>query len=312
MRGATILAALLSFGAGEKKTTLAPLAPEANTPSKSDDADMGVAPNPDAPWRAVCEEYAPCKFGEKNGTASTQDPGGHKALLQPNAPRGTTEIDTQPNRQGQSDKVAVQKQLPGDLPSCIPAAELAKINMIIATLPDSDNTEMRLVFDRSVDAVEKGAEERKFNYAVSGFLGILSKQERRNTKKTRSRPSCCAAKSPGALLFHNKEGKRLLILLARETPTSGTHRIQTAQGGESFGLTPTIPRGLSAVRALSDQQSDELAALVAKILSLAKTATQVKLSNPCPVERDRAATYASEDEATEMFIALEDRIRLVR
>jgi hypothetical protein len=97
MGGAAILAAMLSFGAGEKKTTPAP-SPETNTSSRSYEADKSAAPNQDGPWRAVCEEYAPYGFGGENDKDPSSIPRGYKVFLRPNASSGTTEVDTKPNR----------------------------------------------------------------------------------------------------------------------------------------------------------------------------------------------------------------------
>jgi hypothetical protein len=99
MGGAAILAALLSFGGGEKKTTPAPSTPDTNTPSKIDEADKSASPNQDGPWRAVCEEYAPYLLDGKNGKDPSQTPRGYKVFLQPNASTGTTEVDTKPDHQ---------------------------------------------------------------------------------------------------------------------------------------------------------------------------------------------------------------------
>jgi hypothetical protein len=507
MGGAAILAAMLSFGAGEKKTTPAP-SPETNTSSRSYEADKSAAPNQDGPWRAVCEEYAPYGFGGENDKDPSSIPRGYKVFLRPNASSGTTEVDTKPNRQGQTYKIAVHKQLVGDLTSCIPAAELGKIHMIVATLPDPDKTEMRLEFDRYVDALEKGAEIRGFHY--TGYWFPWRSQQTGETPRKEDEVEAVLLRNeqPGILLFHNNDGERLFIFVVGETPTSGINRIQMAQalryrqdlldsyrktttpggtsqragkqkgtgqcatstasnaqpsnrqpaasgdgaqasetctpkkplrvnagldgplmiagphfsgsfeslhevllqsgylapsadqsrwtqvispntssdalihrfttqcdrsrlcnfrslsaaasatdktvadylsrlgykkeqiaelvedesgagdaqsykepgadsfpaGGEvsPFGLILTFPRELSAVRALSDQQSEQLAESGAKILSLAKTAAQVKLSGQGSIERDRPPTYASEDQATEISIALEDRVRVIR
>jgi hypothetical protein len=501
MGGAAILAALLSFGGGEKKTTPAPSTPDTNTPSKIDEANKSTSPNQDGPWRAVCEEYAPYGFGEENGQDSPQIPRGYKVFLQPNALSGTTEIKTKPDRQGQTYKIAVHKQLVGDLTSCIPASELGKIHMIVATLPDPDKTEMRLEFDRNVDALEKGAEVRGFHYTGYWFPWRSQQTGETPRKEDEVEAALLRNEQPGILLFHNNDGERLFIFVVGETPTSGINRIQMAQalryrqdllesyrktttpgnasqragkcptspapnaqpgdgrpaasgdgaqasetcpptkplrvnagldgplmiagplfsgsfaslhevlrqsaylvpgadksrwvgiispntssdvlthkfltqckpaslcyfkslsalgsvtdktvagylgrlgykseqiaklvedesgsgdaqfyktpGADSlpagakppFGLTLTFPRELSTVRALSDQQSEQLAESGAKILSLAKAPAQVKLSGQGSIERDRPSTYASEDEATEISIAMEDRVRILR
>ena len=74
----------------------------------------------------------------------------------------------------------------------------------------------------------------------------------------------------------------------------------------------TFPRELSAVRSLSDQQSEQLAESGAKLLSLSKTPVNIKLANQEPVERDRPSTYAYEAEASEISSALEDDVRVLQ
>ena len=481
------------------------MTPDTNISSKIDEADKSASPNQDGPWRAVCEEYAPYRLGGKNGKDPSQTPRGYKVFLRPNASSGTTEVDTKPDHQGQIYKIAVHKQLVGDLTSCIPAGELSKIHMIVATLPDPDKTEMRLEFDRNVDALEKGAEVRGFHYTGYWFPWRSQQTGETPRKEDEVEATLLRNEQPGILLFHNNDGERLFIFVVGETQTSGINRIQMAQalryrqnlldcyretitpgkqragkqigtdqcptytasnaqpgdrrpaasgdGGRAsktgppkkpsrvnagldgplmiagplfsgsfaslhevllqsaylardadkshwvgiispntssdvltqnfrtqcnpsslcyfkslsapasvtdkavadylgrlgyeseqiaklvedesgsgdeqfyrkpvadippagakppFGLTLTFPRELSTVRALSDQQSEQLAESGAKILSLAKGPAQVKLSGQGSIERDRPSTYASEDEATEISFALEDRVRLIR
>jgi len=505
MSGAAILAALLSFGGGDKKPT--PPIPTPETKAfKSVEAEKGAAPNQDGPWRAVCEEYAPYGF---DGKDPSRIPRGYKVFLRPNASGGTTEVNTKPDRQGQTYKIAVHKQLVGDLASCIPPSELGKIHLIVATLPDPDKTEMRLEFDRYVDALEKGAEIRDFHYTGYWFPWRSQQAGEIPRKEDEAEAILLRNEQPGILLFHNDDGERLFIFVVGETPTSGINRIQMAQalryrqdlrechhknmapgdisqrsrkqistdpgvtcpgsnaqpagsrsaasghgahasqtclttkpltvnsgldgplmiagphfsgsfaslhevltqsgylaptadnsrsveivspdaasddlirrftnqcnpskkcnfrslsvaasvtdktvagylnylgykkeqiaelvedesgfGDEQsykeqsgtdyshavnelspFGLVLTFPRELSAVRALSDQQSEELAESGAKILSLAKTPGPIKLSGRDPIEQDRPSTYASEDQATEISNALEDRVRVIR
>ena len=100
-----------------------------------------------------------------------------------------------------------------------------------------------------------------------------------------------------------------------EQPYKEDCREDNSKSGSNFSpfcLVLTFPRELSAVRSLSDQQSEQLAESGAKILSLAKVPAPVKLSSESPTERDRPLTYASEDEATEISNALEDRVRVIR
>ena len=505
MGGAAILAALFSFGGGDKKPTPPAATPETKA-FKSVETERDAAPNQDGPWRAVCEEYAPYGFGGKDGNDPSQVPRGYKVLLRPNASGGTTEVNTKPDRQGQTYKIAVHKQLVGDLTSCIPLSELGKIHLIVATLPDPDKTEMRLEFDRYVDALEKGAEIQGFHYTGYWFPWRSQQKGETPSKEDEVEALLLRNEQPGILLFHNDNGERLLIFVVGETPTSGINRIQMAQalryrqdllecyqkaakqgntsqrtgvsgkgqgaectpsndqqdkrrstasghgaqasetcsptkqltedtkldgplmiagphfsgslaslrevlkqsryldadktrsvkiispdvssdaliqnfasqcnpssscsfrpllatasvtdktvtdylshlgykreqiaelvedesgfgdaqsrkvqqgisnsqvgsGPSPFGLVLTFPRELSAVRALSDQQSEQLAESGAKILSLVKTPSPVKLSGHDSIERDRPPTYASEDDATEISNALEDRVRVIR
>ena len=154
---------------------------------------------------------------------------GYKVFLRPNASSGTTEVDTKPDRQGQTYKIAVHKQLVGDLTSCIPAGELGKIHMIVATLPDPDKTEMRLEFDRNVDALEKGAEVRGFHYTGYWFPWRSQQTGETPRKEDEVEAALLRNEQPGILLFHNNDGERLFIFVVGETPTSGINRIQMAQ-----------------------------------------------------------------------------------
>jgi len=79
-----------------------------------------------------------------------------------------------------------------------------------------------------------------------------------------------------------------------------------------FGLRLTYPRELSAVRSLSDEQSEQVAASGAKFLSLSTSPTSVKLSGGEPLERDRPFIYANDDEVTDVSNALADDIRILR
>ena len=58
-----------------------------------------------------------------------------------------------------------------------------------------------------------------------------------------------------------------------------------------FGLLLKFPRELSAVRSLSDQQSERLAESGAKLLSFSRSPADVKLAGQEPMERDRPSTF---------------------
>ena len=124
--------------------------------------------------------------------------------------------------QGQTYKIAVHKQLVGDLTSCIPAGELGKIHMIVATLPDPDKTEMRLEFDRYVDALEKGAEIRGFHY--TGYWFPWRSQQTGETPRKEDEVEAVLLRNeqPGILLFHNNDGERLFIFVV------GGHRLRAS------------------------------------------------------------------------------------
>jgi hypothetical protein len=80
-----------------------------------------------------------------------------------------------------------------------------------------------------------------------------------------------------------------------------------------FGLNLSYPRELSAVRTLSDKQSEQVAASGSRFLSLSTAPSTVKLSGgEEPLERDRPFVYANDAEATEVSNALADDIRILR
>jgi hypothetical protein len=88
---------------------------------------------------------------------------------------------------------------------------------------------------------------------------------------------------------------------------------EVVQPSSHFGLKLSYPRELSAVRILSDQQSEQVAASGSRFLSLSGSPSTVKLSDgEEPLERDRPFVYANDDEATEVSNALADDIRILR
>jgi hypothetical protein len=86
----------------------------------------------------------------------------------------------------------------------------------------------------------------------------------------------------------------------------------SGQSRSPFGLKLSYPRELSAVRTLSDKQSEQVAASGSKFLSLSTAPSTVKLSGGESLERDRPFVYANDDEATEVSNALADDIRILR
>ena len=118
-----------------------------------------------------------------------------------------------------TNKIAVHKQLIGDLVSCIPKPQLSEIHLIIATLPDPDKTEMRLEFDRYVDALEKAAAIRGYHYTGFWFPWSSRQTGPAPRKEEEVEAAMLRAEQPGILLFDNNSGERLFIFVVGETPT---------------------------------------------------------------------------------------------
>ena len=464
--GAAVLAALLSFGSSDTKRAAAPQNPPAAKQSSIDESEKGTAPNQEGPWRAVCEEYAP------NGDYKAGPTQTHRGYvrLPSDIPDGTVEYTTKQDPNGRAHKIAVHKQLVGDLVNCVPKPELSGIHLVIDTLPDPDKTEMRLEFDRYVDALEKAAAIRRFHYTGYWFPWSALQTGPVPHKEDEVEAALLRAEQPGVLLFHNDQGERLFIFVVGETATTGINRMQMVQAlryrqalidasrnskaaypnedvptvapgltgarldgplmisgphfsgalkslaevlqesrlllevtpqketpapdpspmvkiispdassealietfdgscnskagcsfrslgitatakdraavaylgelgyrseqiahlvedesgfgdsernassteAEPFGLVLTFPRELSAVRSLSDQQSEQLAESGAKLLSFSKSQVPIKLAGQGPIERDRPSTFAPDAEASEISNALEDDVRVLR
>jgi hypothetical protein len=225
--GAAVLAALFSFGGGgdARKAPAAP-APHAMQQTSSVETEKGSAPNQEGPWRAVCEEYAP------NGVyaaAPMETHRGYKAIRLPaDVPEETAEVTAQ-DAHGRTYKIAVHKQLIGDLVYCVPKPQLGGVHLIIATLPDPDKTEMRLEFDRYVDALEKGAGIQGYEFTGYWFPWSSRQTDPTPRKEDEVEAAMLRTEQPGILLFHNVQGERLFIFVVGETATSGVNRMQMVQ-----------------------------------------------------------------------------------
>ena len=482
--GVAVLAALLSVFGGSGKDTAAP--PEARAGADQQTQTTSIEstplPNQEGPWRAICQEYAPYPLGSilpvtvaASGTKTLSTPKttkeagatggdkidfskvnrGYKTIRQPGGDDEATEI-TVKSAAGDR-KITVHKHSVGDLAGCIPPDQLPKIRFVVATLPDPDKTEMRLEFDRYVDALEKAAALRGYNY--TGYWFPWRPDDKSPAPKTEDEleAQLLRKEEPGVLLFRKRD-ERLFVFVVGETATSGVDRMQMAQAiayreqllnkanvstrdkllivgphfsgalsslgdvlastaairdprtqivinspdtaserlinafqeactadapcsfrcnagtqcsfhsvslnsdqknevaerylkslgydmekvaelvedesgfgndesgldavkssedahlrpASPFGLSLTYPRELSAVRTLSDKQSEQVAASGSKFLSLSSTPTTVKLSGGDALDRDRPFVYASDDEATEVSNALADDVRVLR
>lgn len=222
--GAAILAAFLSFSGGNGQKAPVPQKPDPVKTLPSDTEAKATAPNQDGPWGAVCAEYAP------NGAFDAKPTQLHRGYIEERGsldrPDGTTEVSIGPDKKHQIKKITVHKRSIGDLKNCIPKDQLKNIHLIIATVPDPDKTEMRLEFDRDIDALEKAAAIREFSFTGYWFPWNPRQSTSPPHKEEDVEAALLRLEQPGILLFHNERGERLFIFIVGETPTSGIDRAQ--------------------------------------------------------------------------------------
>ena len=144
-------------------------------------------------------------------------------------PEGAVEYTIETDPKGRTPKIAVHQQLEGNLVNCIPQAQLSGVHLIIATLPDPDKTEMRLEFDRYVDAIEKGAAIRGFHYTGYWFPWNSRESDPAPQKEDEVEAALLRTEQPGVLLFHDDQGERLIVFVVGETATSGIDRMQMVE-----------------------------------------------------------------------------------
>jgi hypothetical protein len=220
--GVAILAAMVSMG-GKPSTAPDADRQQSGTQKYASTAAAGspTAPNYNGPWFAVCREYSTHNFDEGSGQRPS---GGYVA--EP-TPKGVDSAASEYTRRLPSgeEKYAVKQRLIADLGSCVPANSPVKV--MIAMVADPDETEMRLQFDRDIDAIQEGAGEQDYFY--SGFWFPWRSQSWADSKKDEEiEAEALRRQEPGVLVFRNKKGERLFVFVVGETPTSGVNRVQMA------------------------------------------------------------------------------------
>ena len=117
----------------------------------------------------------------------------------------------------------------------VPAADLGKLQFVIATLPDPVHTHLALFFDRQIEAMIQGAQQAGYLFARS-FLP-WDRKEHPESSDWRVRSGGEAydsdrASFPGLLIFRtnqpNNQDKafKLFVFIVGETPTGGIERVQ--------------------------------------------------------------------------------------
>jgi hypothetical protein len=223
--GVAILAAMLSLGG---KPAAAPDANKAGSRAQkaasAADITIPVAPNWNGPWYAVCREYSTYKFDDGPKQRLT---GGYVEVESPDkADPDATEVTRTVN--GVQEKFTVKNYLRASLASCIPEDQKHSVQVMIAMVADPDETEMRLQFDRDIDAIQQGAEAQGYFY--TGFWFPWRQQSWADEKKKgdENEAEALRRQEPGVLVFRKSDGKRLFVFVVGETPTSGVNRVQMA------------------------------------------------------------------------------------
>jgi hypothetical protein len=223
--GAAILAAVMSMGG---KPATAPDADKADNgaekSSASQDATPLLAPNRNGPWYAVCREYSTYKFDDGPAQRLT---GGYVEVRSPDAANAEATEITQVVK-GVHEKIAVKRYLRASLSSCIPADKKQDVKVMIATVPDPDETEMRLEFDRDVEAIQEGAAERGYHYTGYWFPWRPLNWKGGEKGADDAEQEALQRQEPGVLVFRKDDGERLFAFLVGETPSSGVNRVQMA------------------------------------------------------------------------------------
>jgi hypothetical protein len=239
--GAAILAAVLSIGGkpapapGVDRTVAG-----TRTSSVNEGAAPLIAPNRNGPWYAVCREYSTYKFDDGPAQRLT---GGYVEVRTPDAADAEATEITQVVK-GVNEKFTVKKYLRAWLSSCIPADQKQAVKVMIATVPDPDETEMRLQFDRDIEAIQDGAEARGYYYTGYWFPWRPQNWKGDDKKADDSEQEALQRQEPGVLVFRNDDGERLFAFLVGETPTSGVNRVQMALALRYSGdlYPPSLPK----------------------------------------------------------------------
>jgi hypothetical protein len=134
----------------------------------------------------------------------------------------------------------------------VPADQRSKIDFVIATLPDPVHTHLNLVFDRNIEAIQKGAQASGQGYLFSRAWMPWNEQPSPETTDFRLREQEDVLQErkeelPGILIFRreqcsqeerdaeatavycaamDKAPRFLFVLVVGETPTGGVHREQ--------------------------------------------------------------------------------------
>jgi hypothetical protein len=101
--------------------------------------------------------------------------------------------------------------------------------LVIATVPDPVHTSLALLFDRSLDAIQEGAQAAHYTFDRA-LLPWRPKSEANDPddSQNESKVRRDRENDPGLLIFRNLEDRKadLFVLLVGETPTSGIHKEQ--------------------------------------------------------------------------------------